>query len=205
MKAIRDAISRGRLAMAGGRSPWGGSDGEPQGETGESQGDQPRADDPRPVPPPTTRPGPRNPWLPGGTDGPRKPAGIEDIFRTRPGGPGRPGGGGAGGPGGGFPRFPTRPDGRSWFPLIAGGIALMWLALSTTHMVGPKEQGIVTTLGKYSRTIGPGVSLTAPWPIENVSVVDVTSIKRDSIPEGEDEKLMLTSDRNLVDISYLVR
>jgi membrane protease subunit HflK len=72
-------------------------------------------------------------------------------------------------------------------------------------MVGPKEQGIVVTLGKYSRTIGPGVSLTLPWPIESVTVADVTSIKRDTIPEGEAEKLMLTSDQNLVDISYLVR
>jgi len=213
MKAIRDAIARGRLAMAGGRSPWGsGGEGEPQGEAGDGAGDggvgRPGADEPRPVPPPGAppegRPGPRNPWLPGGgsSEGPRRPAGIEEIFRSRQGGAG---GGGAGGPGGGFPRFPTRRDGRSWMPLIAGGVALLWLAMGTTHMVGPKEQGIITTFGTYSRTIGPGVSLSAPWPIESVSVVDVTSIKRDSIPEGEDEKLMLTSDRNLVDISYLVR
>ncbi len=210
MKEISDVIARGRLAMAGGRSPWGGGDnGEPKGDTGgESAGDAPGPDAP-PPPAPEPAPGPRNPWLPGGGTGksepPRRPSTIEDIFRSRPGGPGRPGGGGGSGGGSSFPRFPVRPDGRSWMPLIVGAIALVWLALSTTHMVGPKEQGIVTTFGKYSRTIAPGVSLTAPWPIESVAVVDVTSIKRDSIPEGEGEKLMLTSDRNLVDISYLVR
>jgi membrane protease subunit HflK len=72
-------------------------------------------------------------------------------------------------------------------------------------MVGPKEEGIVTTFGKYSRTVGPGVSMTLPWPIQTVNVTDVTSIKRESIPEGEGEKLMLTRDQNLVDLSYLVR
>ncbi|HET9628045.1 MAG TPA: protease modulator HflK, partial [Novosphingobium sp.] len=90
-------------------------------------------------------------------------------------------------------------------PLIAVGVLAVWLLSTTTHMLGPKEQGIVTTLGSYSRTIQPGVSWTLPWPIENVRVEDVTSIKRDTIPEGEAEKLMLTSDQNLVDISYLVR
>jgi membrane protease subunit HflK len=53
--------------------------------------------------------------------------------------------------------------------------------------------------------VGPGVSLTLPWPIQSVAVTDVTSIRRDSIPEGDAEKLMLTSDQNLVDFSYLVR
>lgn len=104
-----------------------------------------------------------------------------------------------------MPRLPQRPDGKSWLPLIIGGAALIWLGVTTVHMVGPKEEGIVTTFGKYSRTISPGVSLTLPWPLQNVAVTDVTSIKRDTIPEGEAEKLMLTSDQNLVDLSYLVR
>jgi membrane protease subunit HflK len=110
-----------------------------------------------------------------------------------------------GGGGGGFPRLPQRPGGKSWFPLIVGAIAVLWIGFTTMHQVGPKEQGIVTTFGKYSRTIGPGVSITAPWPVQSVAVTDVTSIKRYTIPEGEAEKLMLTSDQNLVDLSYLVR
>ncbi len=217
MKRISNAIARGILAMSGengtgGRSPWGGSGKPVGGDGGDNGGDPPGGDDGRPDGPPAS-PGPRNPWLPGGGAGgnqgaPRGPApegqrgmpGFENLFRNRPGGGGR--GGGGNGP---FPRMPQRPDGRSWMPLIAGGIAVVWLLASTTHMVGPKEQGIVTTLGKYSRTITPGVSLTLPWPLENVRIEDVTSIKRDNIPEGEAEKLMLTSDQNLVDISYLVR
>lgn len=207
MKVIGGAITRGVLAMAGRRSPWGGGDNGNGGDGETGAGNDPGArggetDAPDGNPPPR---GPRNPWLPSGGEGqpPRRSASIEDIFRGR--GQRRGGGPGGGGGGGKFPGLPSRPDGKSWTPLIVGAVALIWLGVTTTHMVGPKEQGIVSTFGKYSRTIGPGVSITAPWPIQNVAVTDVTSIKRDSIPEGESEKLMLTSDQNLVDLSYLVR
>ena len=184
--------------MAGRRSPWGGGDGSGEGTTGEAPpgggGDQPEIPD---APPP--RRGPRNPWLPTGETPPRRSASIEDIFRARDQRRLRGSGGG------GFPRLPQRPGGKSWFPLIVAGIVLVWLAVTSSHQVGPKEEGIVTTFGKYARTIGPGVSLTFPWPIQSVAVADVTSIKRDTIPEGEAERLMLTSDQNLVDLSYLVR
>lgn len=104
-----------------------------------------------------------------------------------------------------MPRMPVRPDGKSWLPLVAAGVVLVWLGVTSVHMVGPKQEGIVMTFGKYARTIGPGVSVTLPWPIQAVEVTDVTSIQSYAIPEGEGEKLMLTSDQNLVDISYLVR
>ena len=178
------------LAMAGRKSPWGGSAPEenPEPEPDGGEAEAPRGE------------GPRNPWLPpsdNDREPPRRSATIEDIFRARS---ARKGGGG-----GNFPRLPQRSDGKSWVPLIVAGVAAAWLLFSTFHQVGPKEQGIVTTLGKYSRTIGPGISLTLPWPLQNVSVTDVTSIRRDTSPEGEAEKLMLTGDQNLVDLSYLVR
>ncbi|MGH6787010.1 MAG: protease modulator HflK [Novosphingobium sp.] len=177
--------------MAGRKSPWGGDkggSGEPEPEA------EPTGED---APPPSR--GPRNPWVSGGGDGPpRRSAGVEDIFRPR-----RSGGGGGGGPA--FPKLPQRPDGKSWGPTIAGLVVLAWLGLTSTHLLGPKEQGIVTTFGKYSRTIGAGVALTLPWPLQNVSVREVTSIERFNIPDNEGEKLMLTGDQNLVNLSYLVR
>lgn len=202
MKSFGGAIARGALAMTGRRSPWGGSGKGDNGEAGAAgaqggaDGDADAPEIPDAPPPPK---GPRNPWLPSGGDTPpRRSASIEDIFRQRD---QRKGGGG----GGGFPRLPQPPGGKSWFPVVIGGIVLLWLFATSTHMVGPKEEGIVSTFGKYSRTIGPGVSLTMPWPIQDVAVTDVTSIRRDTIPEGEAQKLMLTSDQNLVDLSYLVR
>ena len=195
------------LVMAGRKSPWGG--GAPPGEAA-PDGDEPAAEPDKPRTDGPKADGPRNPWVPPASDGankggggrgnePRRSASIEDIFRNRTTKRG------SGGGGNGFPRLPERPGGKSWLPLIGAGIAGLWLVFSTFHQIGPREQGIVTTLGSYSRTIGPGISLTAPWPFQTVAVTDVTSIRRDSIPEGEAEKLMLTGDQNLVDLSYLIR
>ena len=205
--------------MAGRKSPWGGgndggdepaSAGPGQADGGSDSGGDPGGDRPDNDGPPADTPadkpkGPRNPWLPpSGAAPPRRSAGMEDILRpgTKRGGGG---GGGGWGSGPGFPKLPERANGKSWVPLIIGGLLVAWLLFSTTHMLGPKEQGIITTFGKYSRTVGSGLSLTAPWPIESVRIEDVTSIKRENIPEADGEKLMLTSDQNLVDISYIVR
>jgi membrane protease subunit HflK len=195
MKRIGGWITKGGLAMAGRKSPWGGGGkGEP-GTGGEGPGD---GDAHEPPPARPGAPGPRNPWLPPSSEEPpRRAANIEDLFRPKV---GRRGGGG-----GGFPKLPRRPDGRSWGPLIALGVVVAWLLVTSTHQLGSTQEGVVTTFGKYSRTIGPGVSVTLPWPIQNVEVEDVTSINRFNIPEQDGEKLMLTSDQNLVDLSYLVR
>jgi membrane protease subunit HflK len=200
--------------MAGRRSPWGGGakgDGPAEDETsGEepSAGSEPSsgADEPGPGQAGSSSPqpprGPRNPWLPPSDTPPRRTPSIEEIFRSRE--QRKKGRAGGGGPPT-LPKLPRRPDGKSWLPLIVGALALVWLGVGTTHVIGPKEQGIITTFGKYSRTVDPGVALTLPWPLQTLTATDVTSIKRDTIPEGETEKLMLTSDQNLVDLSYLVR
>lgn len=155
--------------------------------------------------------GPRNPWQPpntgpGKSGGPRRASSLEDIFRARRenGGSGGPGGPSSPPPGPNF-RIPQRPDGKSWTPMVLGGVALVWLVFSTGHQLSSNEQGIVTTFGKYTTTVGPGMNFTAPWPIQRVRVEDVTSIRRDNVPEGEAEKLMLTGDQSLVDLSYIIR
>ncbi len=188
------------LAMAGKRSPWGKpgdkppEDGEP-GAGGEPEATPPKGEDqPR---------GPRNPWLPGGgsEDRGRRSANIEDLFKQRgPEGPKR-----FGGPGG--PKFtlPKGPGGRSLFPIALGLVALAWIGFSSVHQVAPREAAVVTTFGKYSRTLQPGLHVTLPWPVQNVSVENVSEIRSIRIPDGTAEKLILTGDQNLVDLSYLIR
>ena len=187
------------LAMAGKKSPWGSGEtgnGEPSGDPADEGGSPGSAPGDAPSPPRGGN-GPRNPWLPpsSGGDGRRKPS-LEDLFRLR--------GGGGGGGGSGF-RLPQLPGGGSWVPLAIGAVVLLWLGTSMVHRISPQEKGVVTTFGAYSHTIDSGVSFTLPWPIQAVSIEDVTSIRRDSIPEGDGERLMLTGDQNLVDLTYLVR
>jgi membrane protease subunit HflK len=194
-------LSRIGLAMAGRKSPWGpgaqGDGGSEEHGAGDPPADEGASPPPGDTPPPRSGGGPRNPWLPPSSNEPRRGQTLEDLFRRRGGG-----GGGAGGPG--F-RLPQRPDGGSWVPIAVGVVVLLWLGASMIHRVSPQEKGVVTTFGAYSRTIDSGVSVTLPWPIQSVSVEDVTSIRRDSIPEGDGERLMLTGDQNLVDLTYLVR
>jgi len=183
------------LAMAG-KNPWGGSGGSgddgTSGEDGQGGGGESG--------------GPRNPWLPGGGEpGKRRSASIEDIFKSRgPEGPRRAGGGG--GPGGPGFRFPERPDGKSWVPVILGGVALVWLGVTSFHFIQPGEKAVVTWLGgKYSGTLDSGMKLTAPWPIQLVEKENVTQVRLEEVPGTKTEKLILTGDQNLVDLSYLIR
>ena len=71
MRAIGDAIAGRLLAMAGRKSPWGGS-----GSGGAEPPDGPSGDSEPPSGGDGQGPkGPRNPWLPPG-DGPRRSASI---------------------------------------------------------------------------------------------------------------------------------
>jgi membrane protease subunit HflK len=203
---INDGTGRSH-PMAAGKSPWGGGKEKGPGKGDKPADSAPEAEGPASEPAPEVTPekakGPRNPWLPP-ADEPRRSASIEDIFKHRgPEGPRRVGGfGGGGGPG--F-RLPERPGGKSWFPVAVGAIVLVWLGFSTVHQVGTTEQGIVTTFGKYTRTLDPGFRVTLPWPIQQVAVEEVSQFRSEQIPEGSAQKLMLTGDQNLVDLSYNVR
>ncbi len=189
------------LAMAGKKNPWGGSgsgsdgggsdDGAPSGGESEGEGSD----------------GPRNPWLPGGGSGGgdkpggRRSASIEDIFKNRgPEGPRRAGGG----VGPGF-RMPERPGGGSWFPILFVLVPVLWFLATGIHLIQPGENAVVKTLGSYSRTMTPGLEFSAPYPIETVDVENVTGVRAVNIPAGAAEKLILTGDQNLVDLSYIVR
>ena len=182
------------LAMAGKNNPWGGS-----GKGGEPGDDGPSGDNGAGGPE-----GPRNPWLPGGGEpGKRRSASIEDIFKGRgPEGP-RRSGGGIGGPG--F-RLPERPGGKSWVPVVLIGAVLVWLAVTMVHFVQPGEQAVVTLFGgKYSHQLDSGTNVTAPWPIHLVEKENVTQVRLEEVPGTKAEKLILTGDQNLVDLSYLIR
>ena len=141
--------------------------------------------------------GPKNPW--GGGGGPRRrPAGVGNVTslddflkRSRERiGNGMQGGG---------------PGRAIWLYALLGFLAL-WLLFTSIHRVGPQERGVVTTLGDYSRTLGPGMHVTFPAPIDRVQTLDVENVRRVTVPNaGTGENLVLTGDQNIVDLAYAVR
>ncbi|PXA93655.1 FtsH protease activity modulator HflK [Caulobacter sp. D5] len=93
--------------------------------------------------------------------------------------------------------------------LGAAAVVGLWL-VSGVYVVQPNQQGVVTTFGAYSRTSDPGLRYRLPWPIEDVERVPVTSIQTldvGGVPGAEvpAERLMLTGDENIVDLSFTIQ
>lgn len=176
-------------------SPWGngpGKSGPGKGEGNDGGGDK--------------RPGPRNPWVtPDPTNinrgrKPRGPSALDELLRK---GRGGFGGGGSGGGGGGL-NLPESARLWKWGVLAA---VVLWVLFSSFHIVPPEKEGVVTRLGSYSRTVGPGVKLTWPAPIERIRLEDVRAIRTMAIgsPNATDENFVLTRDQSIVDLAYEVR
>ena len=106
-----------------------------------------------------------------------------------------------GGDGGGFQNGPSS-------KLIKWGVlalVLLWLIGTSFTVVAPGEKGVVTTFGRYSRTLGSGVGFTLPAPIERVQKVDVENIRTMELGSASTETLMLTGDQNIIDLAYSIR
>jgi modulator of FtsH protease HflK len=147
--------------------------------------------------------GSRNPWDPVSIDGgkskkkQRGPS-LEDLLR-------RAGGGGGGG--NGWNGFPRRADGKPYWPLILGALVMVWVLFTSFHRLEPAQSGVVTVFGKYSRTVGSGISMTWPAPIEKMQKVDTGQVRTITIgtPNSDAENLVLTRDQNVIDMAYNVR
>lgn len=176
------------LFMAKPKSPWGGG-GDDGGDDAKGSGD---ADQ--------NGAGPRNPWAqpPSGPRRASRPTPLDDFLRrTR-------GGGGGGGRGTGF-QFPGGGNARALWLAGVGAIVLLWIVLTSIHVIGPQERGVVTYFGRYSGTLQPGWSLTLPAPIATVQKVNIDQIRSFQFPEGGGQNLVLTGDQYLVDLGYTVR
>jgi modulator of FtsH protease HflK len=178
MTTIAGWVSRARGLFADSKGPWGPSSGsDAPGGGGEG------------VPP--SRPD-SGPWSDGSK--PRSSSGsnissLDDFLRRSR---------ARLGPGG------KRPD-RSLVLWTLIAFVTLWLLFTTVHRIAPEERGVVTTLGRYSRTLGPGIGLTLPSPIERVQKVDVENIRAVELGSAAEETLMLTGDQNIIDIAYSVR
>ncbi|KTT98824.1 peptidase [Sphingomonas yabuuchiae] len=164
------------------KGPWGGSGDDPDG-------------------------GPRNPWAvpPGGRKAPGKPTALDEFIRKARGSGGGGPGEGPGGSGGGFGGLPGAPGGRTLWAIGAAILIVIWLLYTSIHPIGPQQRGVVTYFGRYTGILEPGIQITAPAPIASVRVLDVQKIRTENFPEGSGENLVLTSDQNIIDLTYSVR
>jgi membrane protease subunit HflK len=169
--------------------PWNDQSGDGQNSNGPGRG--PWGGDPRK---PWGQQPPRQPQRP---DGPN----LEDWLRRlreRFGG----GGGGDGAPSGRGP--------LSW-RLIFAVLFAGWL-MTGIYFVNEGEQAVIIRLGRFDRVAGPGAHWQLPPPFEARMKYGVTTVRSDEIGcdrsaqcADPEEGLMLTGDRNIVDVHFQVQ
>ncbi|MDR6787509.1 membrane protease subunit HflK [Sphingomonas sp. BE138] len=144
--------------------------------------------------------GPRNPWSvpPGGRRTTGKPTALDEFLKKA-----RVNTGGGGG-GGGRPQLPLGASARTLWIIGAVLLVAIWLLLTSFHQIGPQQRGVVTYFGKYSGMLEPGIRVTLPAPIVNVTKVDVEQVRTDEFPQDGGETV-LTGDQNIIDLAYTVR
>ena len=175
--------SRIRGLFADTKGPWGPSGG------GDDGGDPPSSDDGQGGGPWGETP-PRRRRTGGG--GPGNVTSLDEFLRRSR---ARFGGGGG---------LPSRPD-RSLIFWAFLAFIILWLLITSFHVISPGQRGVVTRFGRYNATLGPGVSLTLPAPVDRVTKLDVENIRTIDLGSAEANDLMLTGDQNLLDIAYSVR
>lgn len=110
-------------------------------------------------------------------------------------------GGGDDGDGGEKRRF-------NLFGAAGGLLVAVWIA-SGIYVVDAGEQAVVTQFGAYHQTRGPGLHFHLPTPIESKTIVPFALQQRISLPASDDNRetadsLMITGDRNIVDVNFVV-
>jgi len=107
------------------------------------------------------------------------------------------GGGGGDGAGGGAEG--GGPSSGSFGLLLAGVLALLWLA-SGWFQVDASNKGVVQRFGRFTEVRNEGWGWAFPWPIETVTKVNVSQVN-----SVEYKSRVLTADVNLVEISLAIQ
>jgi len=90
------------------------------------------------------------------------------------------------------------PGAGSYFGLIILGLIVV-LGFKSVYTIDEQQRGVVLSLGKYDRTLEPGLRFVWPF-IDIVTPVNVTNVRNAELKE-----LMLTQDENVVEIAMNVQ
>ncbi len=100
------------------------------------------------------------------------------------------------------------------------GLFFLVLALTSIRTVGPEEEGVVLNLGRYNRTVNPGLNFIAPFGIEKMFKIPVQrQLKHEfgfrtsggnrashySEADFGIESSMLSGDLNMADVEWVVQ
>lgn len=122
----------------------------------------------------------------------------------------RNGGNGRGGNGGGLFGGGRGARAGGFSVSVLAVCAVIGWSVSGFCIVPEGQTGVVTTFGAYSKSTMPGINWHLPAPIQDVELVDVSSVRTAEIgmrgtTDRLREALMLTDDENIVDVQFNVQ
>jgi len=110
---------------------------------------------------------------------------------------------------------------KKYLNKIIFGLLILITLFTSIKTIGPEEEGVVVQLGRYNRTLQPGLNFILPFGFETMHKIPVQrQLKqefgfRTTSSGGErteyakeqfaDESLMLTGDLNLTDVEWVVQ
>lgn len=90
----------------------------------------------------------------------------------------------------------------------------VYLVSTGIYTVKESEQAVIQTFGKYTATTGPGLHVKLPWPIQEVTILQVQRTQKMELGyyqddtgiyhSEEDDSLMITGDMNVVNIDFFM-
>ncbi len=105
--------------------------------------------------------------------------------------------------------------------LVLAAVIVIVLAATSFFVVDQTEQGVVLRLGKYNRTVGPGLQFKLPLGIEQSYTVptqrilnmtfgfraDQAGVASTRLTTGgyPEESVMLTGDLNIIDVEWIIQ
>jgi membrane protease subunit HflK len=134
---------------------------------------------------------------------------LSGLFGGKGGTPRGNGPGDGGGGGGNFqPDMKSAGIGAS---LVAGVIVMIWLG-SGFFIVQAGQQGVVTSFGKFAKTVEAGFQWRMPYPFQAHETVNFTQLRTAEVGRnaviaatGLRDSSMLTQDENIIDIRFTVQ
>ncbi len=95
--------------------------------------------------------------------------------------------------------------------LLALIVTVFWMA-SGIYIIDEGQTAVISTFGRYTKTTSSGMNWHFPWPIQSHRFVETGHIQfvevgyRESLSARKtEEALMMTSDRNMVEIQFSVQ